>query len=69
MGSKGYNLFSQSMSKNYVHQRPLWCSEKKCSFLGPRIDVLLYTVGVSSRNVHISEVSSGDFYKVRALPE
>lgn len=43
--------------------------EKKCSFLGPRIDVLLYTVGVSSRNVHINEISSGDFHKVRALPE
>lgn len=42
---------------------------KKCSFLGPRIDVLLHTVGVSSRNVHISKISSGDFYKVRALPE
>lgn len=43
--------------------------EKKCSFLGPRIDVLLDTVGVSSRNVHINEISSGDFHRVRALPE
>ena len=63
-GLNGYNLCSQGMLVDYLHQRPLWCL-KKYSFLGPTTDVLIHTLGVSSRVLHINKLSPGDFYTLK----